>query len=91
MEQCLRCQWRLFFKPLPDETFTACMAFSETVGQINLRTGVSPSIKEHGLESKPCNKFQAGRSLCEDHAYPARRVGEIWLFKKLVPEKVLCR
>jgi hypothetical protein len=85
--QCLHCAWRLFFKPLSDETFTACMAYKETAGQINLRTGVSPAIKRHGMGSEFCRKFKTGRSPCEDSKYQVRNLGEALLLRKLTPKK----
>lgn len=84
--QCWYCCWRLFFKPLSDETFTACMAYKETAGQINMRTGISPAIKRYGI-SEFCRKFKTGRSPCEDSKYQVRILGEALLLKKLTPSK----
>jgi len=85
--QCLYCKWRLFFKPLPDETFIACKAFAETVKQIDLRTGISPAIKRYGQGSEFCRKFKTGRSPCEDSKYQVRNLGEALLLRKLTPKK----
>jgi len=82
MDQCLHCANRLFFKPLPDETFTCCFAWGETVRNIDLRTGVSPAIKKYGLEGNPCGKFKPGSSICQTEEktsfliHPARTEGE---------------
>ncbi len=89
MEQCLECSHRLFFKPLPDETFTCCFAHGERALDINIRTGVSPAIKKHRLENKPCGKFSRGESVFEAPVakpfliHPARKDGEEYLLKIL--------
>lgn len=78
MEQCLHCRNRLFFEPLPDETFTCCWAHGETVTDIDLETGVSPAIEEYGLKNVPCDKFWGGKSICLQ-AHPVREDGERFL------------
>ena len=89
MEQCLYCEHRLFFKPFPNETFTCCFAWGEKVGDIDLGTGLSPAVKLHGLEEKPCEKFKAGSSAFQDYpndpfyVHSTRREGEKFLFKML--------
>ncbi len=92
MEQCLHCKWRLFFKPLPDETFTCCPVWGEDFKSINIRTGVSPAIKMYGIEGKPCDKFKAGMSICQTgessfFIHPIRKEGEKFLYQLLEQQK----
>lgn len=63
MSQCFDCVNRLKLKPLPDETFLFCPKQGETVVDINIRTGVSPAIEEHGFIGTPCDKFKPGKSV----------------------------
>lgn len=87
MEQCLHCGQRLYFVPLPGEVFTSCLAHGEEVCQIDLATGVSPAIKKHGIRKVPCERFIAGKSLCETAddkpftLHPVRDAGEKYLLK----------
>jgi len=89
IEQCLHCEHRLFFKPLSNETFTCCFAFGETVEAIDIRTGVSPAIKKHGLEMIPCEEFKSGSSIFQDNPnnpfdiHPTRKKGEDFLLRLL--------
>lgn len=64
MEQCWHCIGYLFFKPLSSETFACCQEYDESIEDINLKTGVSPAIKRHGLEEVPCGKFKPGKNVC---------------------------
>jgi hypothetical protein len=89
--KCLKCKNRLFFKPLPDETFTCCLAWGEGVQNINIRTGVSPAIKKYGLDGNPCGNFKPGISICQTDEsgkspfliHPIRREGEKFLHQQL--------
>ncbi len=91
MEQCLHCAHRMFFKPLPDETFTCCFAWAENVRIIDIMTGVSPAIKKYGIEGKPCPKFKAGTSIFRTDEvcgnpfiiHPIRKEGEKFLYHLL--------
>jgi hypothetical protein len=89
MKQCLGCAYRLFFKPLSDETFTCCFVWEETVEDINLSTGVSPAIQRYGVKGFPCGNFEPGKSICETPAsapftlHPIRVAGEKNLLNKL--------
>jgi hypothetical protein len=62
--QCCFCNGYLFFTPWPCDAFSCCQKHNETYLSIDLATGVSPAIKKHGLEGKPCSKFRAGQSPC---------------------------
>ncbi|OGZ34272.1 MAG: hypothetical protein A2Y98_00190 [Candidatus Portnoybacteria bacterium RBG_19FT_COMBO_36_7] len=89
MEQCLDCMHRCFFEPLPSESFTCCYAYGETFKDIDIKTGVSPKIMEHGFNEVPCCRFSPGRSMCsppEDKPFfipYIRQVGEKYLLKIL--------
>jgi hypothetical protein len=89
MKQCLNCKFRLFFKPLPDEAFTACIGWGESVRDINIRTGVSPKIKQFGQNEEICERFDAGISICQANEKspflinPVRKDGEQYLLKLL--------
>lgn len=63
--QCFRCIFRLFFKPLPDSTFSCCEEQNETVEDIDLKSGVSPVIQLHGIEGKLCSFHIPGPSKFE--------------------------
>jgi len=82
MEQCLLCVGHLFFKPLPDETFSCCKRHGETVNDINLQKGVSSVIEKHSLENTLCKKFKRGKGVChtsKKHPFllhPIREDGE---------------
>lgn len=64
MEQCPSCTGYLFFEPLPNEIFACCQRHGEEVKDIDLKTGVSPAIKRHGLKGIPCKKIEQGKSIC---------------------------
>ena len=92
MKQCLHCAKRMYFVPLPGEVFTCCAAHNEDISQIDLATGVSPAVKEHGIKGVLCEKFGAGKSICEpDKDKPfnlssVRMSGEGWL-KNYLPQR----
>lgn len=87
--QCWKCKWWLFFKPLPDDTFSCCDAWGEAVKDINLKTGVSPKIQIHGVDDIPCKHKKKGRSICETSKkesfklHPIREEGEKFLCRVL--------
>lgn len=64
MEQCLRCARRLFFKPLPDETYSCCLAYGETAHDIDIGTGVSPKVAKYRVRGLSCPEFKKGKSIC---------------------------
>ncbi|MCX6729885.1 MAG: hypothetical protein NT058_00060 [Candidatus Portnoybacteria bacterium] len=63
--QCFTCMYRLFFKPEPDGTYSCCDILEETVDDIDLNSGVSPSILKHGVNGEPCVSRAFGSSICE--------------------------
>lgn len=85
MNQCIECKNRLFFKPLPNETFSCCDVWGETVENIDLKTGVSAKIQIHEVDDIPCEKMKKGRSICETSEkepfklHPIREAGEKFL------------
>ncbi len=91
--QCARCASRLFFVPLPGEVFTACAAWKENVKDIDVRQGISPAVKRHGMGGGLCKQFAPGKSVCEpmsDKPFlipEIRREGEKYFMKILTPPK----
>lgn len=89
--QCWYCRFRLFFKPVPGETFSCCSEHKETVESINFEIGVSPVIQRHGIEGVVCGKFKVGRSVCETNddqpfeLHPVRVTGEKFILKRCFP------
>lgn len=85
MEQCWVCEWYVFLKPLPDETFAFCRGHEETVKDVDLRKGVSPAIEFYGWKGEACRKFKAGTSISHPpknrpfDLHPVRRQGEEFL------------
>jgi len=63
--QCWFCANFHFLKPLPDETFTYCPAWGETIKDIDLRVGYSKSIQRFGRDEEPCSRYEPGSSPCE--------------------------
>ncbi len=63
--QCFTCMYRLFFKPEPDGTYSCCSVHGETVEDIDMGTGVSPKVLEHGINGKLCDLRRSGESICE--------------------------
>lgn len=88
--KCSKCRFWLFFKPFPDETFSCCSAYKETVKDIDFCTGVSPNIKKYGLDNKPCPIFKKGKSACsplwqKPFAVPQLRIdGERFILRKVL-------
>jgi len=89
MEQCDKCEGYLFFKPLPDETFSCCDAWGESVEDIDLKSNVSPKIQMHRTDEIPCRRFGEGKSICETSEeepfklHPVRETGEKFLKRAL--------
>ena len=89
MKQCDQCAGFLFFKPLPDETFSCCDIWEESVESINLESGVSPRIQKHRTDEIVCGKFEEGKSICETSEeqpfklHPVREAGEKFLERAL--------
>jgi hypothetical protein len=89
MKQCDKCTGYLFFKPLPDETFSCCGAWKESVEDIDLKSGVSPKIQTHRIDGVPCRRFKKGKSICETSKeqpfklHPVREAGEKFLERAL--------
>ena len=65
MRQCQNCKNLLFFKPLPDETFSCCSAWGEQVEDIDLKTGFSPKVQKYETNNILCAKKEKGVSVCE--------------------------
>lgn len=89
MNQCSICKHLLFFKPLPDDTFSCCGERGESVKDIDLKTGLSPAIEKYGTDEESCDLFGEGRSICETSEkepfklHPIREEGEKFLCKLL--------
>jgi len=86
--QCWFCVYWLFFKPLPDETFSCCAAFGETpVADIDLAKGNSPKVARYFDGQEKCPRFKKGESICEIDSkdvfkrHLVRQQGEDALFK----------
>ena len=86
---CASCGNWLFFKPLPDSTFSCCEAQFETIEDINLESGVSATIQMYGIEGKFCSFHNPGSSRFESpqdkpfNVHPERILGEKLLRKRL--------
>jgi hypothetical protein len=89
-EQCKKCSRRLFFKPLPDETFACCLAYGETAHDIDIKTGMSPKIVKYWKGEILCKPFKPGKSPCctlkeNPFVVPAVRLeGERILLRRLI-------
>ena len=72
MKQCLECANRCYFEPYPYDVYHCCSAWGETAKDIDLKTGVSPKISEHGVKNVPCWQHKPGKSICcipDDHPF----------------------
>ena len=86
--QCGFCANYLFFVPIANDVYAMCRGYNEGFEDIDMGAGASPAIKKYGLMGAPCEKFTAGRSLCQPlseepfslHSF--RQTGEKWLLKK---------
>lgn len=89
MEQCLHCEYMLFFDPFGGDSYTCCSKHGENFRDIDIKTGFSPAIFKHGLNEVPCCKFSPGTSICNpaiDKPFllnPIRQEGEEYLRKIL--------
>lgn len=94
-EQCFNCSHRLFFKPLPDESFSCCLAYGETASDINLRTGMSPKVEKYWQGETACQPFNEGESICciskkkPFEVPPVRLEGERILLRRLISKEPL--
>ena len=94
-EQCLKCAHRLFFEPLPAETFSCCLAYGETAHDIDIKTGVSPKVTKYRQGEILCPEFDKGKSICYTskkdpfNVPPVRIEGEqILLARMKIPQEV---
>jgi len=87
--QCWLCVYWLFFKPLPDETFSCCAAFGETPASIDLAKGNSLMVAKYFDGQEKCPRFKEGESICEIYSndvfkvHPVRQGGENLLFQRM--------
>jgi|GEM_PF-6639485 len=92
-QQCWFCAHWCFFKPLPDDTYSCCTAFGETIDDIDLQKGYSPMVEKYLSGEEKCPRFEEGESICESKSNepfnidPIRRDGETLLFQRLIPKK----
>ena len=90
--QCWFCVYWLFFKPLPDETFSCCAAFGENIASIDLRKGCSPMVAKYFAAEEECPRKKEGKSICETRSdspfviHLVRLKGENELFQRMQSE-----
>lgn len=68
-EQCLYCDGCVVFED-EGERLSWCLKRKETIKDVNVFIGLSPSLRKYGLEGRPCWEFKPGKNKNVLEAWP---------------------